>query len=128
MSSPRNFRLRQISPPTKSKAPATKPTVTCIAGPIHFSSKAYFRKNPAANKRTKTPTPRNHFRPTATSVEARDFGTDTIGGTGEGTPAGRSNGGNGGGAGSGACTLAAGDDWTNCRRVATSRRRAVSSE
>src|SRR5260370_28272535 len=102
MSSPRNFRRRQISPPTKSKAPATKPSVTCTAGPIHFSSKAYFRKKPAANNKTKTPMPRNHFWPTATSVEARDFGADTIGGTGAGTPAGPGTGGNKGGGGGGA--------------------------
>src|SRR5260221_14304201 len=100
MSSPRNFRRRQISPPTKSKAPATKPSVTCTGGPIHFSSKAYFRKKPAANNRTKTPMPRNHFWPTATSGEARGFGGDTIGGTREGgTGGGNSRGGRGGGGG-----------------------------
>src|ERR1700678_1596649 len=94
MSSPRNRRRRQTSPATKSKAPKINPSVTWVAGPIHFSSKAYFKKKPAASNKTKTPIPRNHFWPTATSVAARGFG---VGGTWRGALAGAGGGGKGGG-------------------------------
>ena len=131
MSKPRSFRRRQISPALKSKPPKINPTVTCIAGPIHFSSKAYLRKKPAASKRTKTPIPRNHFCPTATSVEVRTFalrGAAPGGGDGEENTTGGDPLGKGGGPTGGLAALAPANDSTNARKLIISWRSAASSE
>src|SRR5580700_2101418 len=130
MSSPRNRRRRQTSPATKSKAPKINPSVTWVAGPIHFSSKAYFKKKPAASNKTKTPIPRNHFWPTATSVEERSFparGAAT-GGAGEESAAICGAFGNGGGVIADFSAFAAVNASTDARRVAISLRSAASSE